>query len=274
MAQLESDRWAGAVLLGDRLLAPKIHHVLRAWLGRHPHVEVRAGPWHALPPAPAGMRAACTGEALDVPTRASTAGALARGLFASPTAGVPMDDTVVLARTPDDVREVAEAVRTALDAVRDGVPLDRIAIVVPDAEQIGVLRAHLERAGVPATWLVGPPIATTPAARFLVHALEVAHGDDTVPAWYGLLRQPELQLRSAVAADVTEGRGRWRKVLAGCGAVRDTRVIVSAIQSWADALDASAFDPRRGPPLGQQSHPRHPRASLGTRHGTGPSAGQ
>ena len=55
-----------------------------------------------------------------------------------------------------------------LDAVRAGLPLDRIAVVLPDPEQVVVLREHFDRAQLPATWLVGPPLSTTPAARLPV----------------------------------------------------------------------------------------------------------
>lgn len=238
-------RFAGAVVLGDRLLAPRIHAVLHAWLSTHPHCEVRPAPWQHLPPAPRGLRAATSGPVLDVLPEADTRlAALGRGLF-GPRLAVPAvaDDTVVLARTPDEVRELGEATRVVLDAIHDGTPLDRIAVVLPDAAQADVLRAHLAHAGVPATWLTGPPLATTPAARFLIHCLELANGDDTVPGWYDLLRQPGLRLRAAIDPKVTEGRGRWRKVLARCGAVRRTDAIVRAVEAWAAGVDEEAFDP-------------------------------
>src|SRR5690606_8188289 len=98
-------------------------------------------------------------------------------------------------------------------------------------------------AGVPATWLTGPPLATTPAARFLVHCLELADGDDSVIGWYDLLRQPGLRLRAAIDPKVTEGRGRWRKVLARCGAVRRTDAIVRAVEAWAAGVGDEALDP-------------------------------
>ena len=74
-------------------------------------------------------------------------------------------------------------------------------------------------------------------------ALELAAGDDTVPAWYDLLRQPGLQLRRALGADVTDGRGRWARILARCGAVRDTATILAAIEAWAAAVDEEGRDP-------------------------------
>lgn len=216
-----SPRWACALVLGDRRLGSLVHEALSGWLGTVPHAAVQPSPWLELERAPLGLRAAVTGPTWEAPTVARPA----------------------LVRTPDDVRELAEATRTVLDAARRGVPLDRIAIVVPDAAEVDVLRGHLSTAGVPATWLVGPPLHTRPAAGFLLHVLEMVTGDDTVPAWYELLRQPGLQLRSAVAADVTGGSGRWRRILGDCGAVRDTSAIVGAVEAWAAAVDDMSFDP-------------------------------
>lgn len=239
------DRFAGAVVLGDRLLAPRMHEVLRAWLDVHPHREVRPAPWHRLRPAPRGLRDAASGPTMDVlPEGDTRLATLSRGLFGAPsTQTCVADDTVVLARTPDEVRDLGEATRVVLDAIVEGVSLDRIAVVLPDVAQAEVLRAHLTHAGIPATWLTGPPLATTPAARFLVHCLEIANGDDTVPGWFELLRQPGLRLRAAIDSKVIEGRGRWRKVLARCGAVRQTSAIVRAVRDWAEGVDEQAFDP-------------------------------
>ncbi len=241
---VERRRWAGALVLGDRLLTPGSFDVIRRWLAARPHAEVQLHPWHRLDVAPSSLRAALASSAVAVPVAPPTPPALqhlARGLFAAEHPPGPSDDSVVFVRTPDDVRELGQATREVLRAVDGGVPLDQIAVVLPDADQVETLRGHLARAGVPATWLVGPPLTTTPAARFLTHLLALADGDDTVPSWYDLLRQPGLRLRKVVGH--TEGRGRWRRILQRCGAVRTTTTITAAVRAWAAELDDEGFDP-------------------------------
>ncbi|MFT4624869.1 MAG: hypothetical protein ACI8PZ_003532 [Myxococcota bacterium] len=236
-SRVEDTRWSGSVILGDRLLPPRVHNVLAAWLAARPHIEVRLAPWGALAAAPHGLRAATSGRVLDVPPATRLAATL--GGAPSPA----QEGEVVFARTPDDVRELAEATRSVLDAVHAGVPLEQIAVVLPDAEPVAVLRGHLDAAGVPTTWLTGPPLSTSPAGRFLLHLLDAATGDDTVPAWYALLRQPGLRLRGALGDGATRGRGRWRRILSRCGAVRDTDAIARAVDAWGERLDDPPFDP-------------------------------
>ncbi|WP_198154565.1 hypothetical protein [Plesiocystis pacifica] len=236
---ISSSPWEGAVVLGDRLLAPETFETLRAWFMVFPHVEVRLPPWHNLEPAHLGLRAARGSQtSIDVERRGeSTVANLARRLFGPLGEPITTDSSLTLARTPDDVRELGEATRVVLDTVRSGVPLDRIAVVLPDPRQVVVLREHFERAHLPATWLVGPPLATTPAARFLLSCLEIAAGSETVPSWYELLRLPGLRLGDALGAPITRGRGRWRRLLARCGAVTNSSTIIGAVEAWATALD-------------------------------------
>ncbi len=237
-------RWHGAILLGDGFLDRRTYDALRAWLSARPHAEVVVPPWHHLEPAPLGLLATQGHSRTThvVPVGRNALGTLASATFGPPTAAA-RDDSVGFVRTPDDVRELAEATREVLRAVDAGTPLDRIAVVLPDPDHVVVLRSHFERAGIPATWLVGPPLRSTPAARFLLHLLELAAGDDSVPSWYELLRQPGLRLNLALGAQVTRGRGRWRRILARSGAVRDTVTIVRAVQAWAQTLHETDRDP-------------------------------
>jgi len=238
-------RWAGAVVMGDRFLGRRAHDALQAWLAAHPHAEVVVPPWHHLEPAPLGLLSAAHGPRHPVSGNHPAAlRQLATHLFNGPPSHpVHADDSVAFVRTPDDVRELAEATREVLRAIDAGTPLDRIAVVLPDPDQVLVLRSHVERAGIPANWLVGPPLRSTPAAGFLLQLLELATGDDTVPTWYDLLRQPGLRLNFAAGAQLTKGRGRWRRILARSGAVRDTPTLCRAVQAWADDLDDDGFDP-------------------------------
>lgn len=240
-------RVAGAVLVGDRILSPDVFEVLRTWLGTRPHRVLNPPPLSQLDPAPRGLRAAASGPTDPVLAAGSDALAtvqqrLYRQLDCGPVA---LDPSLAVVTTPDEVRDVAEATREVLRAIRDGVPLDRIAIVLPDTLQAEVLQHALDRAGVPATWLTGPSLLRTPEARGLLLAADLATGDDTVRQWYALLSHPGLNLRRALGADSTAGRGRWRRILAGCGAVRGTRAIFDAVRRWSATLEADADDDRR-----------------------------
>lgn len=208
--------YAGAVVLGDSRLSASSFRTLEAYLRGRPVVRVEQPPLSALEPASRGL------------TRAAPHARVVR--VAEP------EPTVVLARTPDPVREVTEAVREVQDAILAGTPLDRIAVVLPDVTEAVSLREALERAGIVATWQVGPPLSDTPAARFLLHALDVAAGDDSVPSWYELLRTPGLALRRNLGPGATRGRGRWRRLLARCGAQRGTDAILAALDAYEGEL--------------------------------------
>lgn len=201
----------GAVILGDARSPRRVAETLAAWLAERAVVRVGLAPLEALPPARGGAREARP-DAPVVPCE-------------------PPQPAVRMVRTPDPVREQAAIVRRVLDAVRDGVPFDRIAIVLPDPSEAVALREALDRANVPATWMTGPPLASTPAARLLLHALRIARGEDTVASFYELLSRPGLRLRRAVGAGATTGRGRWRRILASCGAYRGTSTIRRALEA-------------------------------------------
>lgn len=222
----------GAVILGDRALAPSVFGAVRSFVNGRPRRVVRVPPFHNLPPARNGLGAAARGVE---PQSCEPVTPLAGRLFgegdASGLAGVE-----VLA-TADEVGEIREVVRAVRRAIQRGIPLDRIAIAVPDAAQIEALQAEVIRAGIPASWLVGPPLSQTGAAQFLRLVLAVADGDDTVPAWYDLLRHPGLLLRQELGPAATRGKTRWRRILADCGANQGTQAILAAVSAWADGLD-------------------------------------
>jgi hypothetical protein len=218
--------YAAAVVLGDRLLGPDVHGLLQHWLAQRPHALLRLPGSHHLPTASCSLQSAVADHAhrLDVPAARD-------------------DDAVDWVRTPDDVRELREATRQVLRCIDQGVALDQIAVVLPDAAQVDVLKAHLSRAGVPATFLVGTPLSGTPTARFLALLLTVATGDERLPTWYDLLRQPGLRLRTTVGPEAARTRGRWRRILARCGAVRGTDSLCGAVAAWRDAVDEEGPDP-------------------------------
>lgn len=224
-ADVPANEPRGAVILGDARSSKVIAESLRAWLARRAVVRVELPGEHDLPAAWGGLRAAAPG---------------------APRIQVARGEVCArLVRTPDPVREQTEIVRRVQASVREGTPLDRIAIVLPDPSEVVALREALERAGIPATWQVGPPLASTPAAGFLTHALELALGEDSAVSWYELLRLPSLKLRVLLGADATRGRGRWRRLLARCGAYRGTGAILAALRASSDELEGDQAEADR-----------------------------
>ncbi|MEM1414822.1 MAG: hypothetical protein AAGH15_07970 [Myxococcota bacterium] len=210
----------GVVLLGDARLPRSVARTLERYLRARPVARVALPGLDALPPARFGLTASApeSTTVIEVNDRAPE---------------------VTLVRTPDPLREIAEAVREAQAAVRAGVPLDRIAIVLPDPGHAFALGAALERAELPATWLTGPPLAETPAGRFLLHLLGLKLGEDGVPAWYELLQLPGLRLRARLGADATRGRARWRRLLARCGAYRGASRLCAALEAYREERRAA-----------------------------------
>lgn len=216
-APIPANEPRGVILLGDARNTRLVSASLEAWLGKRTVVRLDLPGAEALPPAWGGLRASAPhATAMKV------------------AADVP---TVKMMRTPDPVREHSEIVRRVMRAIEDGVALDRIAVVLPDPAEAVALREALDRAGVPATWQTGPPLASVPAALFLTHAIEVARGEDSVASWYELLMRPGLRLRQVLGADAVRGRGRWRRLLSSCGAYRGARVILAALAACVEELE-------------------------------------
>jgi len=198
-----------AILLGDARLSRTTFEVLSAWLAQRPVVRIDPAELAKLPPEPHGLTAAAP--------------------HAQVVALAPRTPTIALVQTPDPTRDMSEAVREVQAAMERGVPLDRIAIVLPDPAEASSLADALARAAIPATWQTGPALAQAPAARFLLHALDLALGDETVLRWYDLLRQNELRLRSVLGENGTRGRGRWRRLLSKSGAIQGTARILREV---------------------------------------------
>lgn len=215
------------VVVGDRALPASPHAFLVEWLRNRDVVVVRPGAASHVPPAPLGIRAAVdiahpfldAANVIDVETSTKPdLAALQQHLFATPKVATAAAAGVELAQTPDDVRECVECVREVRRAIARHVPLDRIAVVLPDGRQRPMLEDALRRAKIPATWLVGFPAAELMPARLLSLALEMASndvhsGDQRVSRVYELLTHPSLSLRAALGPDAVAGRGRWRRLL-------------------------------------------------------------
>jgi hypothetical protein len=137
-----------------------------------------------------------------------------------------------LVRAPDEVRDVIEGARAALDAIDAGVPLDRIALVMPNPSGGAVMRDALAKAGVPATWMTGPPLAIAPSSRFVRTVLLLAADTASPRVWFDALRQPALRLRKVLGPEATTGRGSWRRIFAGMRAWSGGARLLESLSAW------------------------------------------
>lgn len=167
----------------------------------------------------------------------------ADGPPARDAAAVTAVDRTKIVLVSDADEEVRAAVRRVIDAVRDGTPLDRIAILHAAADPYARL-AHeqLATAGIATNGPAVMPLAGRVAGRALLEMLALAERDfrrQDVFAW--LTTAPLLR------------RGRWVPVVAWERLSREAG-IVAGRNEWdtrlarlADALDASAAaaDPER-----------------------------
>lgn len=176
----------GVVVLGRHRLAPCVAEALATWLEERPAVRIELGLGPMKPSAASMVEPLVVLEATTTPQ-------------------------TLIASTPDEVRECREVVRAVLDAVRGGIPLDRLAVAVPDTTQIDVLRTHLEDARIPTRFQLGVPLSRHPAAVLLGLAIELSRSR-RVTDWYAVLRTPGLRLGKQLGIQVT-GRGRWRRIL-------------------------------------------------------------
>ena len=243
--------WGGAgfVVLGDGALPHGVHGALRAVFTARPTTRLALPPFEPLAPAPSGLRSACrAAPVVAVAPRADgSLGHLQSDLFGvggTATDGED-DDGVCFAATPDEVRETTEAVRVIQAAIDARTPLDRLAIAVPDNATADLLGEALERAMIPATMLVGPPLSRSAEARFLSLLLAIAGGEELAVHWYEVVRHPGVR-GGLQRHDVDVfGAGRWRRLLASCGASRGTARIVAAVRAPA-RRDDHEEDPERG----------------------------
>ncbi|MEJ7584482.1 MAG: PD-(D/E)XK nuclease family protein [Acidimicrobiales bacterium] len=159
-----------------------------------------------------------------------------------PVRVVSLDRTrFVPASDADD--EVRAAVRAVLDAARDGVPLDRIAILhAGDEPYARLAHEHLSSAGIAVNGAAVTSVASRVAGRALLRLLDLPDGDfrrEDLFAW--LAAAPVLDEgrwvptlgweRASREAGVVAGRSQWDELLARRADDRDAR---------ADRLEADA----------------------------------
>jgi ATP-dependent helicase/nuclease subunit B len=162
-----------------------------------------------------------------------------------PHADVDPDRTrIVLASDADD--EVRVAVRDVVDAVRDGTPLDRIAVLYATSEPYGrLLHDHLAAGGIAANGPAVVPLAGRVVGRLLLDLLalpERGFRRQDVFAW--------LTSAPVLVAGRWASTGAWERLSREAGVVAGRRdwherlaAIVEANDTQADAVAADPDQP-------------------------------
>lgn len=231
------------VAYGDRTLAPMVYDALCLWMQTRPCLRIAFQPQDAAPAASTGLRKASEhGRVVDgVEDDGGPLGRLRLNLFRGDTSGqVPSHDPTPMLRIVrciDDGREMREVVREVLDALRSGAPADGVAIALPSTEKIHLLQTELDRAGIPASFLVGPALATVPPARALLALLQQPASTLTPKQVHELIQMKSL--KRPLAARGSQSRpGRWRRLLVECGLVRGVNVIRDKLRDRREELQA------------------------------------
>jgi hypothetical protein len=177
--------------------------------------------------------AGCTGlDRLDTP-----ADELARAFNIAPTASSALPalrdiDQIVSVSDPDD--EAREITRRVIDAARQGVPLERMAIVFAHREPYArLLHEHLGAAGIAHNGVAVRRLADSVAGRTLVLGLGLGDHD---------LRRRDV-LEFAAAAPLRDGgspvpTARWDRLSRAAG-------VISGAEQWTSRL--AAAQARLGP---------------------------
>ncbi|MCP4501156.1 MAG: hypothetical protein GY822_14450 [Deltaproteobacteria bacterium] len=229
----------GVILVGDSTLSHATFQFLKAWLSEREVLQLVLPAEEHLPFAEEGMLAAAPNvETCFVKSTSPGALATLQARLGSPqkSEAKTLDDHVEFVLTPDERREKAEAVREIQQALSDGTPLDRIAVVVPNRGHLDALESSLHSAGIPVTWHVGQPLSELPPARFLRLSLALAQGDTSVEQCYHFLTHPSIKLSQALGPKGDDGKARWRRILSKCGYALGLSRIAGAVQKQRDDI--------------------------------------
>lgn len=149
-----------------------------------------------------------------------------------PAFAAPVADEVVSVSDAED--EVRVAVRRVVAAVREGTPLERIALLSPAPEPYARLcHEHLAAAGVPYNGAAVRPLAQRLVGRWLLDLLGLDHG--------GWRRADIMDLVAAAPVRAGDGTmvpaGRWDRISRDAGVVRGR-------DGWQERLARHARDRR------------------------------
>lgn len=172
-----------------------------------------------------------------------------RGQIAPPSpGGGPLKDLVGIDRTElvttsDADEEVRTAVRTVLDAVRAGTPLDRIAVLhAAPTPYARLLHDHLAAAGVTTNGIAPVPLAGRVASRALLGLLALPAGGfrrEDVFAW--MTGFPLLDRGAWVPA------AAWERISREAGVVAGPHQWDERLSRWADEREQQAAQAEADP---------------------------
>jgi ATP-dependent helicase/nuclease subunit B len=198
--------------------------------------------------APVAVIAGLTGRArADAPVRT----ALARAGVTVPEVPVeaPAGTRVVSASDPDD--EVRAVVRLVVDAVRDGVPLERMAVLYgAPAPYARLVHEHLDGAGIPHNGAAVRTLAESVLGRAVLGLLALPDRDFHRHDVTSLLAStPVFRAGRPVPA------ARWERITRVAGIVRGPRQWHDRLERNARTLERSAAEERAVPD--REPHPEH-----------------
>jgi hypothetical protein len=203
------------IVLGDTTVSAPQFRFLQQFLSSRKVVRLVSPHQRHLGASPRGTwSAAPQAETVDIELADGALGAVQRNLGAERNGDAAnVDDTLRFIQTPDEAREKREVVRIVQDAIGDGTPLARIAIVPTTNVHLGALDDALDQARIPVTWHVGRPLSRRPAAGLCRLFCQLAEEDQRVGKLHETLFSPAFTLRRRLGAQGADGRARWRRIL-------------------------------------------------------------
>lgn len=143
-------------------------------------------------------------------------------------------DITRIVTVSDADEEARTAVAELIAAARDGVPLERMAVLYPSTEPYArILSDHLDAAGIPWNGRAVRPLADRLAGRWLLDLLALADSRWARPRVLGLFTAAPLRRVRGHAGRVA----RWERISREAG-------IVDGRDTWAQRLEAFAADRR------------------------------
>lgn len=159
---------------------------------------------------------------------------------------IPLDPPTATAieSVSDPEEEVRSAVQRVVDAARQGVPAERIAVLYPSRDPYARLLAEqFAAAGIPTNGEAAQPLAERVAGRWLRDVLALADGEVTRAGVLALV----------TGASLRDRRGRplptaaWERLSRDAGVVRGVGQFTDRLRSLAAELRRQADREERGP---------------------------
>jgi ATP-dependent helicase/nuclease subunit B len=164
---------------------------------------------------------------------------------------VPVPQVTEVVSVSDAEEEARSAVDRVLAAVRDGVPLARIAVLYPQPEPYArILDEQLAAAGIAWNGAAVRPLADRMVGRWLLDLLDLDADGFTRPAVMGLLTSAPVVRRATSSSGGGSSRGgwsvpagAWERISREAGVVRGRSEWHDRLTRRADACQQRADDP-------------------------------